>query len=493
MTSSDNASPDIEDSYLRFGGQYEDFDWRLSAGTIADEGFDDVNDGKRIDKANFRLDWLSASNQFWTLQFGSSSSVAGRGFPPSEDTVTNIERDEDATNRYFNLQWEGIWDSGSSSLRLTQTRQEVTDNYDPGPLELELGAFTLPGVTTFIDFDRTSERTDLEFTQTSEVGERLRLVYGGGLRQDKVRSVFLFNDGGYREVDTERVFGAAELRIDQNWLLDFGVMFENSDITSEERSNRVSLIRRIGSKHALRLVASSARRNPVLYEHEGETEFSANIPAPLSTTIELPTYVGNDAIDPEKIQSYEIGLRSQLDAATETDLKLFTYEIKDHIIAGETQVDLGFPFGAIEVDTAINEASTRVNGFEFSLRYRPDARLDLSGGFSVIDVDSTCNEDLTCDDFEPSFPDHTAYMLAAYRFSPKHEISGAYYYIDEISWLDSGDTIPIARRVDLRYLYRWSNALNLELVGQNLLEDYEDYKSENLREQVIYLRLSGSL
>jgi len=41
----------------------------------------------------------------------------------------------------------------------------------------------------------------------------------------------------------------------------------------------------------------------------------------------------------------------------------------------------------------------------------------------------------------------------------------------------------------------WSNLPllleDIEIIGQNLLEDYEDYETENVHDQVIYLRLSG--
>ena len=208
VTASDNANPDIEDAYIRIGNQHEDLDWRLSLGAINDEGFSGINDSKRITKIYYRMDLVSASNQFLTIQLGSSSSEAGRGFPPSADTTTDIERSEEATNAYVNVQWEGIWDSSTSMLRLTHTRQEVTDNYDPGPFTLDLGpgpAFTR--VTTFIDFDRISDRTDLEFIQNDDINDNLRLVYGGSLRQDKVKSLFLLNDQSFHTVDTSRLFG----------------------------------------------------------------------------------------------------------------------------------------------------------------------------------------------------------------------------------------------------------------------------------------------
>ena len=112
------------------------------------------------------------------IQVGTSDSTVGREFPVSPDTLTDIERDETATNSYLNFQWEGVWDSSTSIARLTHTRQEVTDNYDPGPFSLDLGPGPpIPGVTTYIDFDRDSDRTELEFIQTNDLDEAIRVVY----------------------------------------------------------------------------------------------------------------------------------------------------------------------------------------------------------------------------------------------------------------------------------------------------------------------------
>lgn len=480
VTQSDNANPDIEDAYLRIGKQHENMDWRLSLGALADEGFAAINDSRRSAKANFRMDLQASSNQFWTIQLGTSDSSFGRGFPASPDTLTDIERSEDATNSYLNLQWEGVWDTSTSIIRLTHTRQKVTDNYDPGPFSFS----GLNGVTTYIDFDRTSDRSDLEYIQTDDVSESLRLVYGGSLRRDKVKSFYLLNDNSYHEVNTGRLFGEIEWRFADDWLLDLGVMVEDSDLTSREESPRVSLIRKFGNHHALRLVASKAKRNPILWEAEGETEFTGNVPVP-PVTLVLPTWMGNEDIEPEDIESYEIGLRSRLGSGIETDIKLFTYEISDHIVLAETQVDAGPILGVVDVDTNINDETTEVTGIEVEVDYTVNKALRISTGFSFVDVDSSV------EDYEDSIPDYTAFIGARYRPGKKHEVSGHYYYLDEISWLDSGTDVPVARRLDLRYAYNLNNKLNIEVIGQNLLEDFEDYETENIHDQVVYLRLSG--
>ncbi len=483
VRASDNANPDIKDAYFRIGNQHDDLDWRLSLGTINDEGFAGVNDSRQVDKFNFRVDLQPRRNQFWTLQFGSSDSSAGRGATQTPDNPTDIERDEEATNGYANIQWEGVWDSSTTIARLTYTRQDVTDNYDPGPFTLLLDSGPLAGVTTFIDFDRTSVRTDIELIHSDDIDPGLRLVYGGGLRQDRVKSLFLLNRQDYREVDTARLFGGAEWRPGDNWLLDVGVMLEDSSLTSLESSPRVSVIRKFGQHHALRFVASSARRNPILWEHDGETEFVAEVP--LFGTVIVPTWQGNDEVDPEKIESYEIGLRSRINARLHSDVKLFSYEITDQIVEIGVPVDSGPVLGIIDVGTAANRANTEVRGIEFEFDYTPDVRTGIRAGLSLVDAESSF------DDFDESFPDYTAFASASYRPGFGHEISAAYYYMDEISWLDSQDDIEPSRRLDLRYAYRWRAALGLEIIAQNLLDEYEDYEKENRHDQVVFLRLSG--
>ena len=484
VTASDNANPDIKDAYLRLGSKLRDIDWRLSLGALSDDGFAAINDSRRVAKLNFRMDLAPRHNQFWTLQAGSSDSVVGRGFPQQDDTDTDIERDEEATNSYLNLQWEGVWQSSSTIARLTHTRQDVVDNYDPGPLTLETDLGPIPGVTTFIDFDRTSERTELELIQNDYIGDQLRLVYGGSLRQDRVKSLFLLNRDDFREVDTQRLFGSVEWRVDENWLLDFGVMLEDTSLTELEQSPRVSVIRKFGERHALRLVASQARRNPILWEHDGDTEFAAEVPG--FGTVVLPTWVGNNDLEPERIDAHEIGLRSQLANGVESDIKLFSYEIDEHIEFAETSIDSGPPLGVLDVETTANGGSTSVDGIELGLSYKPDRQLRIDTGLSLVDADSSI------EDLENSFPEHTAFLAARYRFDERHEVSGAYYYVDEISWTDSAAVIPIARRLDLRYAYRLANQFSLELIGQNLLGEYRDYDSNNRHQQLAYLRLSGS-
>ena len=481
LTSSDNSNPDIKDAYVRVGYHFNDLDWRLSAGSKNDDGFAGINDSKEIDKINFRLDLLSGSNQFWMLQIGTSNSNSGKGF---SGQPTDAERNDDATNSYFNLLWESIQGATTSTLRLTHTRQEVIDNYVPDPFTFE----GFPNVTTFIDFDRFSNRTDLEFIQSHDIDGDLRIVYGGSFRRDKVKSILLFNDGEYHDVNISRLFSSIEWRINDDWLVDFGATLEDSSITSTKSSPRLSIIRKLEADHVLRFVASKAKRNPILYEFEGTTVFSANIPPPGPGAVDIQLWQGNDLIMPENIISYEIGLRSQLELdGLSSDVKLFSYEMTDLItdmdsttLANPTLPVLGF------APTAGNLIDARVTGIEVSINYSPMESLDIRGGFTFLDVDTIENN------LRESFPERTGFLSGNFRLDKNHELSAAYYYVDEMGWLDS-KLVPSINKLDIRYAYLIdeNSETQIELIAQNLLEEFEDYDPKNVHERTIFLRLSG--
>ncbi|MEE8364286.1 MAG: TonB-dependent receptor [Gammaproteobacteria bacterium] len=477
ITASDNSNPDIKDAYLRLGFHHEDLDWRLSVGTSSDDGFANVNDSGDIDKINFRLDYLSGSNQSWTFQIGSSSSTSGTGEPNDFD---DIERDIDATNSYLNILWERNSTHSVSSIRLTHTEQEVIDNFFA-----DSGAGTIPRITGDIDFGRVSKRTDLEFIQSQEFGEDLRLVYGGSLRKDRVKSLFLLNDFNFHDVDTARLFTALEWRHGQNWLFDFGATLEDSSLTERESSPRLSIIRKLNPDHAFRFVASKAKRNPILFEHSGLTIFNADI-IPFGN-VDVQISEGNPNIEPENIVSYEFGLRSQFkDSRVSSDVKLFTYRISDHIVRAPTG-NLNILGNSIV--TTANQESTRVTGLDLALDFSPMSNLDIKSGFSFVDVESTK------DDFEKSIPDKSAFINANYRWNSRHNFSASFYYIDAMQWLATPDinVIQPIRKLDLRYAYILDarSETRIELIGQNLLEDYNDYTLQNLAEPVFLLRVSG--
>jgi outer membrane receptor protein involved in Fe transport len=239
------------------------------------------------------------------------------------------------------------------------------------------------------------------------------------------------------------------------------------------------------------VVGSTARRNPVLYEVNGETQFSVRVPAPFNQIYSNVVYRGNGDLDPESIESYEIGLFSEvLDSSLTTDLKLFSYKITDQITEGREPID------PVQEPTVLNETSTtsanggvtKVKGVEASFNYSPQRKsYRLYGGISLIRSDSF---DI---DIEHSMPEYTAFTGGHYDLSSKQQISGVLYWVDEMSWLDSDDNLDSYHKLDLRYQYTIipKMQMKVELIGYNLLQDIEDYLLSKTQGRTYLIRLSS--
>lgn len=471
ITTGGGTNPETRDAYVRFGYQTESLEWRLSLGTLSDDGFESVNDSRETGKLNYRLDYQPNNSQLWSVLLGTSNTISGDGFDGEFD---NYERDVETNNSYININWENIQDDSSTTIRLTHTRQEFIDSFWVDPDS---------GLIAFIDNGRISHRTDFEVFQTRDLSNDFRLVYGTNLRRDKLKSLLLFNDQEYHVVDTSRLFTSVEWQFDANWLLDFGTAIEESSLTDLEYSPRLSVLRKLGNSHTLRFVVSEARRNPILFEHSGSTFYNITIPAFSSNTDE-EFWRGNPDIEPEEIISYEIGLRSQsIDKQLSSDFKLFSYEVTK-IIAGKRLAEnlIGAPIKTFE-----NQYDVEVKGLELALKFSPINNLTFAGGASLIEAESNSGS------AEASFPDYTAFLTAQYRWQSTHSLSASYYYIDEMSWDDTKDIIPPINKLDLRYAYTLDAAseTQVELVGYNLIEDFSDYFPQNVNQKIIMLRISG--
>ncbi len=493
LTASDNTNPKIRDAYFRLGYHLDDLDWRLSVGTLNDDGFSSVNDSRETDKLNFRLDYLSSQNQFWTIQFGVSNTISGQGELDNND---NRERDEDATNSYFNINWEQVRAGSSTNIRLTHTEQKVIDGFDILPItSVEVDPTNPPNlmdvtITAFIDFDRTSNRTDLEIVQTREIDDSLRIVYGASLRNDRIKSFYLLNNDDFHDINTSRLFTSFEWRFAQDWILDVGAILEDSSITDKEYSPRLSILHSLSESHMLRFVASQAKRNPILFEHSGisifPTSISTTSPILGSFDADLKHIEGNPDITPEDLVSYEVGLRSQNhDYAISSDIKLFTYKITDYINWISFKEDQFF-WGTTDIETVENSEDIRVDGLEAALDISPSKNLHIKTGLSFVKVDASFS------DIKASYPETSAFVTALYEWRSKHSFSASYYYIDEMAWLDAR-AIPSINKLDLRYAYMLDeeSETRIEIVGQNMLDEYIDYYPQNLNETAYFLRVSG--
>ncbi len=488
-----------QDFYFRYGNQYKDLDWRISAGREKDQGYPDTQtfdelDDKTLEKVNIRADFLSSHNHFWTFQAGGNQSAFGRG----DGDPTDIYRTAEIQNSYQNIKWEIIEDDVQTTLKLTHTSQKVDDQFTTEPLDST--NFALPPgliVNTDISFNRDSDRLDFEIYQNRILTPSLTMNYGGSVRKDSVKSVYLFYDNNEYKVDTTNLFTSIELKPWHSFTLDFGAIVEDNNYSDKESSFRLSAIQNLGA-HNLRFVSSSAKRYPVLWELMGNISFDATVLP--GTQPPYDAYIGaviqpastawsnQGDVEPESILSNEIGLFSQyLDNQLTTDIKLFSYKISDQL----TEVTITIPptlIGDNVAESMANGGETTVDGFEFSFNYSPKPKdFRVYGGLSLIHNQSFNPE------YSASIPERSGFIGGHYDFYPRHQISPSLYYVDEMSWTDRSSTIESYYKLDLRYEYSFGSKhdVKVELTGYNLMEDFSDYRSSKTHDKSLLLSISG--
>ena len=489
----DDASK-TQDLYVRMGDNAGDLDWRITAGRETDDGNILYHDSYESNKFNIRTDFVTAYNQFWSISTGVNESVYNLG----NGDVESLLRDENSTGSYQNIKWETIDEQLSTTVKLAHTRQEVTDHFESEPLNsffapvlgLIYGsaASTLPNFTGPVSYDRDSDRIDFEIFQNRKLNNQLTINYGLSLRRDEVTSFYIFHDQKSRTLDTDRLFSSIEWKPAEGLTLDLGLTTEKSDFTARENSHRLSVIQKLGDHH-VRFVSSTAKRNPVMWELIGNSQF--DIDAPGGVTLEVPVWQGNRQLLPEDIESSEIGLFSHfLNRQLSTDLRIFTYAITDQALIVRLPLEAPTPpiFPVQSFRTHTNGARTDVDGIELSVNFSPHhKRYRVYGGASAIDAKSNAK------DHTNSYPEDTAFIGGHFDITPRHQLSSTIYTVGTFQMLDVKPSVVRYHRIDMRYQFTFDpkSDTRLELIGKNLHEDYDDYGHGRKQESSYLMRVSS--
>ena len=482
-----DGSSKTQDLYVRLGNQIDDLDWRVTAGRETDDGNNLFHDSNETNKLNIRTDFLTAYNQFWTIQAGINEAIYNLG----DGDPNNIERDEISSSSYQNIKWELIEDRSDTTVKFYHSRRVVTDHFETPVLNAFFGgvALALPDFTGTVSYDRYSDRLDFEAFQNRKLGDYVTINYGLSFRKEKISSFYLFHDEVIRKIDTERAFSSLEWKPLEDLTFDIGFMLEKSDLTEREASSRLSMIKKI-ENHSIRVVSSNAKRNPVLWEFQGNTQFDINVSD--GKLLLLPVWKGNSLLKPEDINSAEIGFFSNLiDHQLTTDLRIFTYSITDQLVV----VRLPNPPVAPPVFNLdnnfrmqTNAAETKVDGYELSVNYSPtDKSFRIYGGYSHTSTES--NET----DYPISFPSDVLFVGGHTKLSKRAEFSAHIYAITEFHMDDATTFVERYTKADMRYQYTIDHKSDtkLELIFKNLHENYDDYGLGREQEQSYLLRVSS--
>ncbi len=451
----DAGSRDTRRTHLRHAGQAGALQYGLSAFYEEQSGFDTHNDDLRAAHVDFKGNLGLSSRDALEFGFSYREAEAPRGL-----LARHIEiRDRDADSQHQLLRWRRV-DAVDDEMQITlyHNKERAQDKIFPFSLSDYLSFLSgahvkpeeipryagRPDQIVGVNYNYTAHRYDLEFQRIQRLNDALRVVWGGGYREDRANAPGLL-EGGAASRSQRRVFANAEWQPEARWLANLGAMFEDHDEVGDFFSPRLGIAYRIGVRNSLRAVASRAYRMPTLLEYRtSEPVFWSDggivelIEAPGTIDLDLNRSASLQP-RPERIDAYEIGFFGQFaDQRLSADVKFFYKDIR-HVV-GQAKFDR---INRRELRTYFNRYTLRHQGFETQLLYQSGPHF-ASLGYSYVDNRQEGGISHTM------VPRHTLSTLYAHQFPKALQISLGAFYVDTMQWRGEGQRLGSTQWVDLK-------------------------------------------
>lgn len=235
--------------------------------------------------------------------------------------------------------------------------------------------------------------------------------------------------------------------------LTVGSKFENNDFTGFELQPSVRLAFRPTPRQTLWTSISRAVRTPTRAEHDAF--FRSDVPVP------LVLFRGDRDFDSETLVAFEAGYRVQPNNNLFFDLALFLNRYdKLRTFSLESPAEPLILRNAREGDTA---------GAELMITWQPTPWWRLTGSYSYFHEDLHLKPgiiDPTGGFLETNDAPHAAKLMSALNLPHNVEIDLAFRYVDRLPM----PYVSSYLELDVRFGWRPTPALELSLVGRNLLD-----------------------
>ena len=492
------------EAFYRNVGEFADIKYRVSAGYREDDGLDNRNDFKRTNILNFQADKrIDASNEI-NLELGITNGDRADG-EAARDFVLFVPRMRDISTDYELIRWRhNVSEDSDFSLQAYHSANSTNDNFTSTNLRANAKRFIferefrrgVPLITAqnnaalfaaslrdnqiSIDNDIEMHRYDIEAQHTFVPAANWRVVWGGNIRLDTTYAPHWLGTGETDHFNLQRLFGHAEWRINDQFLVNIGSMVEHNDFTDTDVSPRASLNFKLTPNHALRFGVSSATRTPNYIEEK----FNDSIVIPRTNPARaylFKQYADAGKLEPERIVSKEIGYLGQV-GNLNIDARFFNDDI--HNVIKSLNVVLT-PTASItplrNANTFINSGDAQVHGFEAQVKYRLFKSTQIIANYAHVNI----NGDKTRlpNGFTTSMPKNTFSALVTHQFSNDWDASYAYYQTGSVEALGDGQAVGLSRRHDVRVARKFNlNRANGEfsVAVENLLdEDYHEFALYN--------------
>lgn len=480
---------DIADLTYRYGNSNGKLDYRITASTLNDDGFDsgnqfDYKDDTNSNNIDYRLDYQLNNKNTISYQggYGTNKQEADR----NHEDVIPTERTVDNTRFFQFIKWENAINTENTlQLQYYYNFSDKEDRYSSEPLPADpFDPFILD-----VNADIQTERHNLELTQFIDPSDFLKLIWGASAQTDYVQSpLYLVSDEKVRH-EQYRLFANIEWHINQNNIINVGGLVENNDFSDTEFSPRISYTHAFNRQHKVRIGISRAIRSPFVYEALGEQSYSHELTVnggdDTGLTLLENVIRGNLNLENEEITSHEIVYFGEfINSSLLFNARLF-YDDMNSYIDTLKEEDSNTDPAIILFDDVVhvfrNPIDSTTTGLELEMDYHIDPSIRLIASGAIININSNS------DAISLSAPQHSYSLLLTKVFNEKYNGSLGYYFVDNFKWTDArpgstdkystDDYHTLDMRLSRNFDFNRTHG-SLSLVIKNLLDDYSDYQKE---------------
>ncbi|WP_210397208.1 TonB-dependent receptor plug domain-containing protein [Motiliproteus sediminis] len=424
--------------------------------------------------------------------------------------------DREVDTHFQNLSWTHTLQDGNQ-LRLqgyhnyTRYSQDVSrsmaylfaDAFDDPNLLALTTVPLIPGLTDSIAGESATQQVSLDseegsthrYDLSAEYSGRLtpttRAILGAGWRLDRIKSQPQLNRPDYISEPFYRSYGNLEWQPSDRWTFNGGAMLEYNDLVGGRLSPRLGANWHLSRYTTLRTSAAQAYRTPSLLDWN---QYEQIVLPSNGATLDIISAT-LDELKPERVRSLDLGLLYQWPAwRSAFDLRLF-YEDIDDALADQKRTVSEFGLSEVSPDQDIfvnaNSMEWRNRGVDMQWQLRPTTTTRLHLAYSYLSTDGSFDRglDTTIEQPHALAPRHTLALLASKTLPQGWALSGTFYRISKAQYF-RGDELDYSR-LDLRLANTQqlgAHRLRVELIAQNLLDDYLEFERNGTFDTRLFLR-----
>jgi iron complex outermembrane receptor protein len=455
------------EAWFRWAGRSQRSSHRVTLGERRDDGMTYQYDDETSKILSYRGEFDLGNYQNLGLQLGTVTGDRGEG---NIRAIDNQPHEQDVVSGFFQMDYRLDLAAGRNLQAKLFFNHLNTEEIN--------GVSLIPG--SYYKTDVLAQRWHGEVQLDSVHDAHLRSAVGAYLRRDSVRSLLFWNSPDKLEVDSHGVFGHLEWRPAETWLMNVGAFWEDYELVGGRFSPRVTLHWQPSPRHAFRLGASKAYRNPVLFETNADRRIRL-LAADGSLIMQMPPLIrSTGGLLPETIVSRELGYLGQWPEQDITlDLRVFRERVTDYIdlicptgIASDCKPSV-YPLTYQARDWR-NVGGSLQQGYEFQVKWNPEPENLLMLNHAYLDIASDLED-------KRYSPKHITGLHWMHRLLWEIDLSLSHYWVSSFKAIGQGP-ISASQRLDARLARHFridDMRATLALSWQNLSGSYLEFDNGN--------------